>query len=393
MLFRSKFNLLLHLGFTAKEIEEANKHICGFMTVEGAPHLREEHLAVFDTANKNGNYGKRFIHPMGHLNVMAAAQPFISGAISKTVNFPHEATDTDIQACYNHGWKSGLKAIALYRDGCKMSQPLSSKSGDSNTGDIVRKLSENSIVLNSIDELTQEQVLQAAQHLIKKSTDTKFKRELSRIVEKKKLPDKRTGFTQKAKISGQTIFVRTGEYSDHTLGEIFIDMHKEGASFRSMLNSFAIAISIGLQYGVPLEEYVDKFTFTRFEPSGPVAHPNIKSATSIIDYVFRLLGFEYLNRVDLVQVKPEIKEKLVEKVPGKPGPGKSSVNYQELAPVAEANPASDTNGTQEIAQNEQQSYYSNMMGDAPPCDICGHITVRNGNCYKCTNCGNSLGCS
>ncbi len=385
------FNMLKKLGFTDHEIVEANKYICGMMTVEGAPHLKDEHLPVFDTANKNGNYGKRFIHPLGHLNVMAAAQPFISGAISKTVNFPNEATDTDIQECYNHGWVSGLKAIALYRDGCKLSQPLSNKT-ESNTT-VPDIINEDSIVLSSIDELTQEQVLQAAQNLIKKSTDTKFKRELSRIVEKKKLPNKRTGFTQKAKIGGQTIFVRTGEYSDHTLGEVFIDMHKEGASFRSMLNSFAIAISIGLQYGVPLEEYVDKFTFTRFEPSGPVNHANIKSATSIIDYVFRLLGFEYLNRIDLVQVKPEPEVNTEPEPRQAINKGSATTEIDKLEPVIAEKPTTGNPATKTIVEDDQQTFYGNMMGDAPPCDVCGHITVRNGNCYKCTNCGNSLGCS
>ena len=383
-----KFSLLHYLEFTDKEIEVANDFICGNMNIEGAPYIKEEHLAIFDTANKNGRNGKRFIQPIGHIRQMAAAQPFISGAISKTVNFPHEATIEDIKNCYFDSWRMGIKAIALYRDGSKYSQPLTNNTDDDKT-----KSSQNENKF-SLDDLTQEQVLQAAQNLISQSEDTGFKRALSRIVERKRLPNKRKGFTQKAKIGGQTIFVRTGEYGDGTLGEVFIDMHKEGANFRSMLNSFAIAISIGLQYGVPLEEYVDKFTFTRFEPSGNVDHPNIKHATSIIDYIFRLLAFEYLDRTDLVQVKPEDLEMnnnpkmlLSNEISETVGIPESELIPEK--PVFLDNRA----GKAHKAINPQDSYMSNMMGDAPPCDQCGHITVRNGTCYKCLNCGNSLGCS
>ncbi|MFC2114357.1 vitamin B12-dependent ribonucleotide reductase [Bacteroidota bacterium] len=388
---KPSFNLLKELGFNQKEIDAATQHICGTGTIEGAPNLKPEHLPVFDTANKNGKIGERFIHPMGHVKVMAAAQSFISGAISKTVNFPTESTAEEIKECYNQSWKLGLKAIALYRDGSKLSQPLSAKSDEEKSND-----ADEGKTMLSLDELTQEQVLEAAQNLIQKSKDTKFKRELSRIVERKRLPSKRNGFTQKAKIGGQTIFVRTGEYSDGTLGEVFIDMHKEGAAFRSMLNSFAIAISIGLQYGVPLEEYVDKFTFTRFEPSGNVDHPNIKYATSIIDYLFRLMGFEYLNRTDLVQVKPE---ELVTQFTQY-----SSLSHETSESIDMVKkPDADSLVMVEKSDRKMQmageaktttdDYLSNMMGDAPPCDTCGHITVRNGTCYKCLNCGNSLGCS
>jgi ribonucleoside-diphosphate reductase alpha chain len=394
------FNLLKEMGFTKVEIAEATKYVCGTMTVEGAPHLKDEHLAVFDCANKNGKIGKRFIHPMGHINVMAAAQPFISGAISKTVNFPNEATAEDIKDCYYQSWKMGIKAIALYRDGSKHSQPLSNSSGSTESDDAKADETRAEKDYQSIiDDLTQEQVLAAAQSLISKSTDTKFKRELSRIVERKKLPHKRTGFTQKAKIGGQTIFVRTGEYSDNTLGEIFIDMHKEGAAFRSMLNSFAIAISIGLQYGVPLEEFVEKFTYTRFEPSGPVTgHPNIKSSTSIIDYVFRLLGYEYLNREDLVQKKPEISNEIdegeMDESEADSGFDTSSdtddiyVVYEQTRKETKQNIQS-----QNHELNSMSKHNENMMGDAPSCSNCGHITIRNGSCYKCLNCGESLGCS
>ncbi|MEZ5013709.1 MAG: hypothetical protein R2794_05410 [Chitinophagales bacterium] len=322
------FNLLRALGFTKEEIEAANDHICGTMTIEGAPHLQDKHYSVFDCANKCGKIGERYIHQHGHVRMMAAVQPFISGAISKTINLPHEATVEDIEQCYMLSWQLGLKANALYRDGSKLSQPLSTKS-DTKEGVEAPK-----------HEWTSEEVLEAARSIIAQSTDTIFKRQLSRVVERKKLPAKRDGFTQKSKIGGQTIFVRTGEYEDGTLGEIFIDMHKEGASYRSLLNCFAIAVSIGLQYGVPLEEFADKFTFTRFEPSGPVDHPNIKFSTSIIDYVFRLLGFEYLNRTDLVHVAPEemiSREKFTQDISTE-----AEGDYPVTEPVAEKQPKKET---------------------------------------------------
>jgi ribonucleoside-diphosphate reductase alpha chain len=331
--------------------------------------------------------------------MMAAVQPFISGAISKTINLPNEATVENIKECYELSWKLGIKANALYRDGCKLSQPLSNKSDKKKSKenkiekvDAVEKVLGNKGNL-TLSELTPDQVLEAARDLILHSKDTKFKRQLSAIVERKKLPGKRYGFTQKTKIGGQAIFIRTGEYGDGTLGEIFIDMHREGASFRSLLNCFAIAISIGLQYGVPLEEYVNKFTFTRFEPSGPVDHPNIKHCTSVIDYMFRLLGFEYLGRQDLVQVKPTA-------VDEKPSRNEAIIK-NSAAPVPVKAPGTNgENAIKKAALNEettsklmQEQYLGGMMGDAPACSVCGHITIRSGTCYKCLNCGNSMGCS
>lgn len=354
------FDLLTWLGFRDSEIEAANSYICGTMTIEGAPHLRQEDLEVFDCANRCGKSGKRFIAPPGHIRMMAAVQPFLSGAISKTVNLPNDASVADIRNCYFSSWEMGLKAIALYRDGCKLSQPLSavSKAFDAKS-----------------NELTAEEVLDAAKKLIQLSTDTTFKRQLSSVVHRKRLPDRRGGFTQKAKVGGHTIFVRTGEYDDGTLGELFIDMHKEGALFRSLLNCFAIAVSIGLQYGVPLEEYVEKFIFTRFEPSGPVDHPNIKTATSVIDYIFRLMAMEYLKREDLVQVKPVQSLKREKRSDQSSVIPAESVTFSYDAPV------------------QTQEYLSQMMGDAPICSNCGHITIRSGSCYKCLNCGTSMGCS
>ena len=354
------FDLLAFLGFSELEVERANSYICGSMTIEGAPHIREKDLPVFDCANRCGKSGVRFIAPFGHIRMMAAVQPFLSGAISKTVNLPNDATIADIRDCYYNSWELGLKAIALYRDGCKLSQPLTTASKSFET---------------KPHELTENEVLDAAKKLIQLSTDTTFKRQLSSIVHRKRLPDRRGGFTQKAKVGGHTIFVRTGEYGDGTLGEIFIDMHKEGASFRSLLNCFAIAVSIGLQYGVPLEEYVEKFIFTRFEPSGPVDHPNIKTATSVIDYIFRLMAMEYLQRDDLVQVKPTAitrKEKKTE-LPPAIAPESVTMSYQQ--------------------PDQTQAFLGQMMGDAPICSTCGHITIRSGSCYKCLNCGTSMGCS
>src|SRR4051794_39549741 len=314
------FNLLEALGFSDAEIDTANDYVCGTMTVEGAPFLRDEHLPVFDCANKCGKKGERFIHAHGHIKMMGACQPFLSGAISKTINLPHEASVEEIADCYMLSWTLGLKANALYRDGSKLSQPLSNKSDKkkkeetndkqqetaNNTQEEPSLLEESHIV--DLSKLTVEELLEEVQKRMQQSGDTSLKRQLSKIVERKTLPAKRLGFTQKARVGGQVIFLRTGQYSDGTLGEIFIDLAKEGSTLRSLMNCFAIAVSVGLQYGVPLEEFVEKFVFTKFEPAGMVDHPNIKTTTSLVDFVFRALAYEYLGRTDLVHVidKPEI---------------------------------------------------------------------------------------
>ncbi len=395
------FNLLKALGFTKDQIAQANQYVCGTMTIEGAPLLKDEHLPVFDCANRCGTIGTRYIHAFGHIRMMAAAQPFISGAISKTINLPNEATEAEIKGCYELSWKYALKANALYRDGCKLSQPLANKVNKKEDKDDIINVVEDAIgekAKVSIEDLTPEQVLEAAKSIIAKSSDTTFKRQLSRVVERKKLPHRRNGFTQKATVGGQTIFVRTGEYSDGTLGEIFIDIHKEGAAFRSIMNCFAIAVSVGLQYGVPLEEYVDKFTFTRFEPSGMVDHPNIKSATSMLDYIFRLLGFEYLKRNDLVQVQPKSENTTDPSVLEAAAEVRSSSSPLETKELMfteiKTGTTLNADGTKHAeTEDAAQHFLSGLMGDAPACDICGHITIRNGTCYKCLNCGNSLGCS
>jgi ribonucleoside-diphosphate reductase alpha chain len=404
-----EWNFLEALGFTEEQIEEANVYICGTMTVEGAPYLKDEHLSVFDCANKCGNIGKRYIHHSGHIRMMAAAQPFLSGAISKTINLPNEGTIEEISEAYLLSWQLGLKACALYRDGSKLSQPLSNKSdkkkkeaeaGSTETG-LEKDKNETSLV--DMSQLTVEDLLEEMNKRVQSSADTALKRQLAMIVERRALPPKRRGFTQKAKINGQALFLRTGEYNDGTLGEIFIDMAKEGATMRSMLNCFAISISIGLQYGVPLEEFVEKFVFTRFEPSGMVEHPNIKTTTSIIDFMFRSLAYEYLGRNDLVHVldKPEVEN--MGNAPwdeDTPTIGERKPELSEVRVVGASNMKAQTKPYRadypkkvDRSLDAVNAASKNMQSDAPACNTCGHITIRSGTCYKCLNCGNSMGCS
>jgi ribonucleoside-diphosphate reductase alpha chain len=287
-----RFDLLSALGFGKREIEAANIHVCGAMTVEGAPHLKPEHYAVFDCANPCGRTGKRYLSVESHIRMLAAAQPFISGAISKTINMPNDATVDDCKAAYLLSWKLGLKANALYRDGSKLSQPLQSQLiGDEEDEDEIEAF---------IEKPAAERASALAERIVERITVVH-----ERARERERLPDRRKSYIQKAVVGGHKVYLHTGEYEDGRLGEIFLDMHKEGAALRSLLNNFAIAVSLGLQYGVPLEEYVDAFTFTRFEPSGPVqGNDSIKYATSILDYVFRELAVSYLGRFDLAHVDP-----------------------------------------------------------------------------------------
>ena len=286
------FDLLAAVGFTKREIEAANVHICGAMTVEGAPHLKAEHYPVFDCANPCGKIGKRYLSVESHIRMMAASQPFISGAISKTINMPNDATVEDCKSAYLLSWKLALKANALYRDGSKLSQPLNSQ--------LISDDDEEDEIDTYYDKPMAARTAQVSEKIVEKLVE--------RIVvmrEREKMPDRRKGYTQKAVVGGHKVYLRTGEYDDGRIGEIFIDMHKEGAALRSFINNFAIAVSLGLQYGVPLEEYVDAFTFTRFEPAGPVqGNDSIKYATSILDYVFRELAVSYMSRFDLAHVDP-----------------------------------------------------------------------------------------
>jgi ribonucleoside-diphosphate reductase alpha chain len=383
---------------------------------------------------------------MGHVRMMAAAQPFLSGAISKTINMPNDVGIADVENAYMESWRLGLKAVALYRDGSKLSQPLLTRvdSQDDAAAERSAELEEAKAALASAQtELAASQAELAAlraQIAELKTTQVVAKApERSSKLARRPLPTKRRGFTQEARVAGHKIYVRTGEYEDGALGEVFIDLHKDGATMRSLMNCFAISISKGLQYGVPLEEYVDTFTFTRFEPQGMVVgHPNIKMATSLLDYIFRMLALEYLGRTDLVQVPPTDDEAEDDmpinsptlRIGGGNGNGNGNGNGKHKngkngtytngthvtpapTPVVASDPqpgpqpvlvsaslASDTTGQSEASvqpvgpqDGGVSLQLSQMMGDAPFCDVCGHITVRNGACYKCLNCGNSLGCS
>ena len=418
------FSLLQHLGFKPKEIEEANIYACGTMTIEGSPLLSEEHYSVFDCANPCGKTGKRFLSVESHIYMMAAAQSFISGAISKTINMPASATIEDCKQAYELSWSLGVKANALYRDGSKLSQPLSSSLIDEDDTSVDNNLTKTEIIAEKIIE-----------KIVYKET----------VKERNKLPERRKGYTQKAIVGGHKVYLRTGEYSDGKLGEIFIDMHKEGAAFRAMMNNFAIAVSVGLQYGVPLEEYVEAFTFTRFEPAGMVqGNDSIKNATSIIDYIFRELAISYLDRTDLAHVKPigEVFDDLsgskttnenLSSVEDNVKSTGSEENIQlikkftstgylrkrfpkeltdESKTIIQQDSISQTDivsegvtdlnrkdslddkiQTQDIKMDQRKiAKLKGFEGD--PCNECGSFTlVRNGTCLKCNNCGSTTGCS
>ncbi len=377
----SSFNLLTALGFSKQEIASANDYVCGTMTIEGAPFLKHEHYPVFDCASKCGKKGTRFIRSGAHIKMMAAAQPFISGAISKTINLPNQASVEDIKDAYLQSWKLGIKANALYRDGSKLSQPLNSISDEE--------------LEALIEDKEKNDIVRVAEKIIHRY-----------IAKRRRLPDRREGYTQKAKINGQSVYIRTGEYDNGQLGEIFIDMHREGAAFRSLLNCFAISISLGLQHGVPLEEFIDAFVFTRFEPSGIVTgNVKIKMATSVIDYIFRELAVTYLGRHDLAHVEPDeipdkptssIVKKLVE-----PEFVSEEVVSERLITLdkekassynaklsASLHKADDNGHTTKIRQAIEKGY----TGDI--CTECQSLTmVRNGTCLKCMTCGSTSGCS
>jgi ribonucleoside-diphosphate reductase alpha chain len=443
------FDLLAHLGFTKREIEAANIHVCGAMTVEGAPHLKAEHYAVFDCANPCGRTGKRFLSVESHIRMLAAAQPFISGAISKTINMPNDATVEDCKQAYLLSWRLALKANALYRDGSKLSQPLQSQliADDAEDDDVVEAFLEKPMAARAAG-LSEKVVEKVVERIIE-------------IRSRERMPDRRKGYTQKAVVGGHKVYLRTGEYDDGRLGEIFIDMHKEGAALRSLLNNFAIAVSLGLQYGVPLDEYVDAFTFTRFEPSGPVqGNDTIKYATSILDYVFRELAVSYLERFDLAHVDPSGESfdalgKGVEE--GKPTPDTRFVSkgltrsrtdrlkvmeggstspspagggsaegrggvVSNITALTSAGPRGEISGATALkhepeqrispataleqftrpeiraqakmaaAEKRAEARAKGYEGEA--CGECGNFTlVRNGTCMKCDTCGSTTGCS
>jgi ribonucleoside-diphosphate reductase alpha chain len=428
------FDLLTQLGFTKREIEAANVHVCGAMTVEGAPHLKAEHYAVFDCANPCGKIGKRYLSVESHIRMLAAAQPFISGAISKTINMPNDATVEDCKAAYLLSWKLALKANALYRDGSKLSQPLQSQL-------IADEEDEDDAIETFLEKPLAARAAVAAEKVVEKIVER-----ITVLREREKLPARRKGYTQKAVVGGHKVYLRTGEYEDGRLGEIFIDMHKEGAALRSLLNNFAIAISLGLQYGVPLEEYVDAFTFTRFEPQGPVqGNDTIKYATSILDYVFRELAISYMERFDLAHVDPSeggFDALGKGEAEGKPAP--SAARYvskgltrsrtdklsvvssggdaratTEVRPVAGGNVTalhaagatalkaepeaklSPAQALETLAWSQPKPTTADRRAEAKArgyegemCGECGNFTlVRNGTCMKCDTCGSTTGCS
>ncbi|MBU1335046.1 MAG: vitamin B12-dependent ribonucleotide reductase [Alphaproteobacteria bacterium] len=435
------FDLLSFLGFSKKDIEAANIHVCGAMTLEGAPHLKDQHLPVFDCATPCGKIGKRYLSVESHILMMAAAQPFISGAISKTINMPNDATVEEAKEAYMLSWRLALKANALYRDGSKLSQPL------------------NSSVLAAADDDEDEDALE---NLVAMNADARVPVVAERIVERiieqvrdrEKMPDRRKGYTQKAVVGGHKVYLRTGEYDDGRLGEIFIDMHKEGAAFRAMMNNFAIAISLGLQYGVPLDEYVEAFTFTRFEPAGMVmGNDRIKNATSILDYVFRELAVSYLDRDDLAHVNPDSPTSLGKGVAEDKGAPRTAAaapapvpaerfvsrgmtrgrvanknlmivsgdhhvaspvhamqtstvtalrsatalkQETQLAPAAfpaaELSPIPSPPPSKDAGLLRAEAQMKGYTGDQ--CTECHNFTmVRNGTCLKCDTCGTTTGCS
>tara|TARA_Y100000780_G_C13695797_1_gene421849 strand:+ start:13842 stop:17297 length:3456 start_codon:yes stop_codon:yes gene_type:complete len=381
-----ELNILKELGIDQKDIQKANDYVCGTMTVEGAPHLKEEHLPVFDCANKCGRYGTRLISWAGHIKMMAACQPYLSGAISKTINMPNEATVDDISEAYMLSWSLMTKANAIYRDGSKLSQPLNASAFE-----------DLGLLDDDMDEMPQtEKVEKVAQKIVEKII-------YKEISKRKSLPNRRVGYTQKASVGGHKVYLRTGQYDDGTLGEIFIDMHKEGAAYRSLMNCFSIAISLGLQYGVPLEEFVEAFTFTKFEPNGMVmGHDNLKMATSVIDYVFRDLACKYLGRHDLVHVKPTDLES--DKITGETKdeePLLEMIEKKEEVHHADGTVSVETNkvysrerdaGMVTQARKMQEAKMKGYEGEA--CPECQSFTLlRNGSCMKCDTCGSTTGCS
>ncbi len=363
----SNFDMLKSLGFSKEELDAANEFVCGTMTLEGAPHLKLEHYPIFDCANKCGKKGKRFISYEGHIKMMAAVQPFISGAISKTINMPNHATIEDIKHAYKLSHNLMLKAVALYRDGSKLSQPLNSISGEEEMAFESKPAVQQKVV----------QVQEMPSAMLTASVSVS-----SDGIVRRKLPHKRYGFVQEATVGGTKIFLKTGEYEDGTLGEIFIDTYKEGAGYRALLNCFAVAISKSLQYGVPLDEFVDSFTYTKFDPSGLVSgHDKIKNSTSLLDYIFRVLGYEYLGREDLVHVK------------NNNAPAADSAFLLKPAALS-----AKQNGPKPVLLRDETNAKSleaktqGYTGDQ--CTECSSMRMkRNGSCTVCEDCGTTTGCS
>ena len=445
------FSLLEALGFTRTQIEEANDAITGRMTIEGAPHLREEHYAVFDCANRCGRYGTRYIEAMAHVRAMAAAQPYLSGAISKTINMPADATVQDVTAVYDAGADMMLKALALYRDGSKLSQPLATTVFDDWADDAEDFDDLDGAGPADTPALSTESAVESAERILR-ALPTRDAREVVRRAvgllrgERVSLPSRRNGFAQKARVGGHTIYLHTGEFEDGSLGELFISMSKDGAAFRSLMNCFAIAVSIGLQHGVPLDAYMDSFLFTKFEPNGMVTgNDRIHMATSIIDYVFRELAITYLGRDDVahmgevdlsststaedefeaapyadapptngaVDATPALRAPNpadlvvpiaggadVAEAPAAAAPSTPTPEPRTDAPSAASTNVEPTKATStavslELSDAAARKLRARQMGfEGDPCTDCGQMMmVRSGTCLKCVSCGATSGCS
>jgi ribonucleoside-diphosphate reductase alpha chain len=445
-----KFNGLKVLGLKKAQIEALNRRICGTQTVEGAPHLKAEHLPVFDCANKCGPTGTRFIRPEGHIHMMAAAQPFISGAISKTINMPHEATVDEIGAAYRLSWELGLKANALYRDGSKLSQPLNTKA------DVEREEEDTEGLEDAASEsdATPEEVLVENGRLAEgeRLVERIVERVVERVIERpmrRRLPETRGSITHKFNVAGHEGYLIVGLYEDGRPGELFITMAKEGSTIGGLMDSLGTAISVALQYGVPVESLVTKFAHQRFEPMGMTTNSDIPFAKSLVDYIFRWMGMQFISGYR-DQNAPRRPASLAAATPAEPAGDshartvKEDTGWQQRMEGASNrgdrmspggmggsdSSASVAGGTERIAVILSETSVldapvgstgggsagvatgsvtvvadrhapasvldqSNaaLMGDAPACDSCGSITVRNGTCYRCLNCGNSMGCS
>jgi ribonucleoside-diphosphate reductase alpha chain len=411
------FNALKFLGLTSKQIAELNELVCGTQTIEGAPHLKDEHLAVFDCASTCGSIGTRLISAGGHIRMMAAAQPFISGAISKTINLPHDATLEDIKESYRLSWELGLKANALYRDGCKLSQPLNSKS------DTETELEDDTILDELDHSMALDEVATDVAELAEAVADDNVRVVIQKEVEivhrpmRRRLPETRNSLTHKFNVAGHEGYLTVGCYEDGMPGELFITMAKEGSTIGGLMDSLGTSTSVALQYGVPLESLVRKFTHQRFEPAGMTTNRDIPFAKSLVDYIFRWLGMEFIDgyreaniparstpepKAQADKPDPIVRRMAVEAIESKPSEKQSSekpvqkkvVESMMKAELTETRvTASTSDGTKVDARSATLSMALDAAGDAPPCDVCGTITVRSGTCYKCLNCGASMGCS
>ncbi len=423
----SSFNGLKMLGLTADEITCINRRVCGTGTIEGAPELKEEHLAVFDCANRCGDTGTRYIAPEGHIRMMAACQPFITGAISKTINLPNEATTEDIASSYWLSWELGLKANALYRDGCKLSQPLNA------TSDTTLEDDEDETELQAAHQEVATDVLTAAE-FAKEGQPQIIEKIVEKIIERpmrKRLPDTRSSITHHFNVAGHEGYLTVGMYANGQPGELFITMSKEGSTIGGLMDSLGTAISVALQYGVPIESLVSKFAYQRFEPQGITTNRDIPFAKSLVDYIFQWMGMQFIEgyREANLPNRPstqtsdttrtttvkEDKRWSNDSNAGSTPRDSSTTSLGGITPKVDAAKAktetatallsrsvsvtstesgATTLETQEVkVQSSLSQSTAQMQGDAPACPKCGQITIRNGTCYKCVNCGESLGCS